>query len=182
MSIVIPASQLQHTVVTIRCDSARTVPQIECSFDEDAPPGLSSHVDKGASFTFSDRKTPSTPGRPSSARTPKLNALGDRRTRSPVPTNGPGATMPRADLSIERGTDARGHFVRMSFAAAESSHSVTVPAAALGQVNGRQHSQSPRQPTPRTMSPQNSKALNHLARIDTGAYDQLSPSLVPNVS
>lgn len=174
MSIVIPASQLQHTVVTIRCDSARTAPQIECSFDEDAPPGLSSHSDQSASFTFSDRKSPSS----SPGLAPPLS-LGDQSSI--------GTMLPRADLSIERGVDSRGHFLRMSFSPAQggASSAREQPAqsssSGLSQlVTNLDRRGTPRQSTPRTASPRQSTP--HPLGKFNNAFDVLSPSQMSNVS
>ncbi|KLO13062.1 hypothetical protein SCHPADRAFT_890347 [Schizopora paradoxa] len=176
MSIVIPASQLQHTVVTIRCDSARTAPQIECSFDEDAPPGLSSHSDKSASFTFSDRKSPaSSPGL-----APPLS-LGDQTSL--------GSVFPRADLSIERGVDGRGHYLRMSFSPATppvgEQHQPTQSTSVLSPlVTNVPRQGTPRQPTPRTASPRQSTP-HPLGKFNGGgasAFDILSPSQMSNAS
>ena len=169
MSIVIPASQLRHTVITVRCENAPTAPQIECAFDDQAPPGLISHEDKGSSFTFSDRR----------------HATFHRRvSHTEPPVEAPAAGSPRADLSIERGVDHRGHFVRMSFspapglAAALPERSNPPPKQGPPGTNyypTMERQPTPRQPTPRMASPR--QPTPH--QQNSSLHHSPSPALMP---
>ncbi|KAH8118122.1 hypothetical protein DFH11DRAFT_1503752 [Phellopilus nigrolimitatus] len=144
MSIVIPAGQLTHTIITIRCDAPRTAPQIECALDEHTPLGNSSHV-----------------SRPPSASTSSLSMAGQ-------------SSVQRADLNVERGVDQRGHFVRLSFLpASRFSHvygrrqfeqeipdasyfpsGASLPAVTRGQVHSQEASMLEIPPYPPTTIPE----------------------------
>lgn len=165
MSIVIPASQLKHTVITVRCESSRTAPQIECSFDDQAPPGLSSHSDKGASFSFAPRRQATAP------------------LLSPITIDSNSATM-RSDLAIERGVDQRGHYVRMSFNSAQSNSTgnVCVVQGPPG-VNHYPVVHKQEVPTPRLTSPRlSSHPHSQNQSKNGGSYDLLNSMQIVNVS
>lgn len=176
MSIVVPASQLRHTIITVRCENAPTAPQIECAFDDQAPPGLISHEDKGASFTFSDRRSPS---------------FRRRVSHTAPPVEAPGIGSPRADLSIERGVDQRGHFVRMSFSPAPCLTSLPErpnPAPRQGPPGSNyypapERQPTPRQPTPRVASPRQPTPLQQSTSYSQPiSSDLMPPALISNVS
>ena len=157
MSIVIPASQLRHAIITVRCENTRSAPQIECAFDDQLPPGLSSYTDKGASFTFSSE----------GKITPSVN--------SSSALDGENA---RQDLSIERGQDQRGHFVRLSFS--------PPPRPALGVLSGIDSGlvssstemipTGDRQSTPRQATPMQSTMPKY------STYDMTGITQIANVS
>ncbi|KAL5526645.1 hypothetical protein ACEPAF_8369 [Sanghuangporus sanghuang] len=98
MSIVIPAGHLAHTVITVRCDSPHAAPHIECALDEQT------------SFGNTPREQPKSPvgifasdGRPTASSSTAFTT-----PSSPL-------SVSQVDLSVERGMDHRGHFVRLSF-------------------------------------------------------------------
>lgn len=176
MSIVVPASQLRHTIITVRCENAPTAPQIECAFDDQAPPGLISHEDKGASFTFSDRR-PATFRRRVSHTAPPVEA-------SPIGS-------PRADLSIERGVDHRGHFVRMSFSPAPCLTTLperSNPPPRQGRPGANYYPESERIPTPRQATPRMPTPRQPTPLQQSTSYNQpastelMPPALISSVS
>ena len=97
MSIVIPAGHLAHTVITVRCDSPHSAPHIECALDEQSPFAHTSREQPKSSSAFASDGRPTASS--STAFSTPLGALG----------------ASQADLSVERGIDHRGHFVRLSF-------------------------------------------------------------------
>lgn len=109
MSIVIPASDLTRTVITIRCDSPHGAPQVECALDEQAlsqqqqqtRPSPSPLITEGSSLS----------------RSSSSSSLSMDSPRTPAEFYAPAgaAGSARADLNVERGLDQRGHFVRLCF-------------------------------------------------------------------
>lgn len=97
MSIVIPAGHLARTVIIVRCDSPHAAPHIECALDEQTPFGNIPRESLRSSPVFS------TDGR----------STASSSTAPPSPSGS--FSMPQADLSVERGMDHRGHYVRLSF-------------------------------------------------------------------
>ena len=98
MSLLIPSGQLSRTIVTVRCDTPHSAPQIECSLDE-----------QRASTT-----TSSTPSFNPNAPNSMLLDVNPSRLDAPCLSSS-SRNLSHSDLSVERGVDHRGHFVRLSF-------------------------------------------------------------------
>lgn len=161
MSLVIPAAQLSRTIITVRCNTPHSAPQIECSLDEYAPSSSSSHS--------ADNQTMLLDVPP-----PFLDA--SSFIPSHIPSN--------SDLSVERGFDHRGHYVRFGFQPSSSTPSIydnriakTEPDTGAQQHNVFMHESTPRPPTQQSQYTMTSQSPSPPINGSTG-HSEISSILV----
>ena len=157
MSLVIPAGQLSRTIITVRCNTPHSAPQIECALDEHMPSSSSSHSNDPQSMLLD-------------VPPPFLDNLSQL---SRIPSN--------SDLSVERGFDHRGHYVRFGFQPTPSTPPVydnriakTEPDMGIQQPNTFMHESTPRPPLQHSQYSMHSQTSSPAINGSTGHPDMTS--------